>query len=103
MISLADQLDTTNGGLFIMQRSKSFRRKQRANAIKRKSYIASHVLCWSSFTPGTLSKGKVHCSCVLCRGKTKQNMGVRDRSMRSWKISDVRKIMSMESQLEECS
>ena len=42
------------------------------------------------------SKGKIFCDCYWCRCKTRQK-GRKDY----WKISDLRKIQRMESEVEE--
>lgn len=79
----------------------SYRRKQRIRAIKHKEHIVNSVYSepYVVKSRGILSKGKVHCSCPLCAAKTKRNMGIRDRSIRSWAISDQRKMNKMTSQL----
>lgn len=51
-------------------RSKAYNRHQRERSIKRKWVILKDVLQRESDSMpvrGTLSKGKVHCSCRLCR------------------------------------
>lgn len=55
-----------------MKRTRAYRRKMRAKHIKRKKNIVSH---WSGFEngyyphDGMYSKGKIHCSCPLCKEK----------------------------------
>ena len=55
-----------------MSRTRAYTRKMRAKAIKRKKRIVSN---WHWFEngyyphDGMYSKGKIHCSCPLCKGK----------------------------------
>ena len=56
-----------------MSRTRAYTRKMRAKAIKRKKRIVSN---WRWFEngyyphDGMYSKGKIHCSCPLCKDKT---------------------------------
>lgn len=50
-------------------RSRGYYRKVRANAIRRKQRISKSY--WHVKAPGVLSKGKIHCSCWMCTGKSK--------------------------------
>ena len=54
-------------------RDRSYTRKMRAKAIKRKKRITSHYPMSNDcpYYPhdGMYSKGKIHCSCRMCRGK----------------------------------
>ena len=59
-----------------MYRTRSYRRKMRAKHIKRKKKIVSHYAAYrvlDGFTfyshDGKFSKGKIHCSCPLCKTK----------------------------------
>lgn len=55
-----------------MSRTRAYTRKMRAKQIKRKKKIVSH---WHWFEEGyyphdgMYSKGKIHCSCPLCKAK----------------------------------
>ena len=55
-----------------MSRTRAYTRKMRAKAIKRKKRIVSN---WHGFENGyyphngMYSKGKIHCSCPLCKDK----------------------------------
>ena len=55
-----------------MNRTRDYYRKMRAKHIKRKKRIVSH---WKWFEDGyyphdgMYSKGKIHCSCPLCKAK----------------------------------
>ena len=70
----------------------------------RKAHIMKDVMGWEESqipSASKLSKAKVHCSCPLCAAKTKRNMGRRDRSLNSWKISDRRKIIAGINAIQE--
>ena len=56
-----------------MSRTRAYTRKMRAKAIKRKKRIVSNWR-WHGNYPfykhdGMFSKGKIHCSCSLCKDK----------------------------------
>ena len=57
----------------MVERTRAYTRKMRAKHIKRKKRITAHY--WSADTypyyphDGMYSKGKVHCSCRMCRAK----------------------------------
>lgn len=51
-------------------RTKAYVRHQRERIIQRKWYILKHVFCFEERQMpirGTLNKGKVYCSCKMCR------------------------------------
>ena len=56
-----------------MNRDRIYHRKQRMRAIHRKETILrqlggeEYVLAWEHGAAGRLSKGKIHCSCWMCR------------------------------------
>ena len=59
-----------------MQRTRDYHRKMRAKHIKRKKNIVSHYAAFRVFDgftyykhDGMFSKGKIHCSCPLCKEK----------------------------------
>lgn len=55
-------------------RGRAYTRRERARSINRKSEILRFTVGESSVKHrGMLSKGKVHCSCALCRCKSKGN------------------------------
>lgn len=55
------------------KRSRDYYRKMRAKHIKRKKKIVSNWRWWGQFPyykhDGMFSKGKIHCSCPLCKDK----------------------------------
>lgn len=89
-----------------MNRDRSYYRKMRKRAIKRKKNIITFYNCWQTKFDGELSKGKVHCSCGACTSKTR-NKGNRRKIHGNYspninfKHSDLLKIESMDSQLNE--
>ena len=82
-------------------RNRGYYRKQRIKHIKRK-YRLKEITWGKKFTEdyyedvpkGTLSKGKVHCSCGMCSVKTRNPLF-------GWKTSDKKKIEAMNQQLKE--
>lgn len=71
-----------------MQRNREYRRKQRRRAIKRKLGILKgigeneYVRAWTRGRPGRLAKGKIHCSCPLCRTKFYDCLPHREKKQR---------------------
>lgn len=47
------------------------------------------------------SKNKIHCSCPLCRSKTNPKCGQGCGPGMNWSESDLRKLESMEEQIQE--
>ena len=67
-----------------MKRDRGYYRRQRAKQIRRKERIlyglGGHetVYAWERGVPGRLAKGKIHCSCPMCRTKSYDYLGRRD-------------------------
>lgn len=79
-----------------MQRTKDYRRKKNyAKALRRRNIDVSKSGDGEPMYKhlGQYIKGKIHCSCPLCRAKSKGN---------NWKHSDATKIDSMRSEMAEC-
>ena len=80
-----------------MTRSRSYRRTQRRRAIHHKAMILRDYWglrgddYWTPARLGALAKGKVHCSCWMCRTKSFDNP----------RIMDVRNALSLEQDLRE--
>ena len=68
-----------------MNRDRSYYRKQRMRAIHRKETILrqlggeEYVLAWEHGAAGRLSKGKIHCSCPMCRHKSYDEKSMSDK------------------------
>ena len=68
-----------------MNRDRSYYRKQRMRAIHRKETILRQlggeefVSAWAHGAAGRLSKGKIHCSCWMCRRKSYVDPKIRDK------------------------
>jgi len=82
-----------------MRRTKAERRHNDWTKIHHKAAIIKHVWqdeeWFESVLEGKehrLSKSKIHCSCPICSAKTRRN---------GYKISDLRKLDSLKSSLEE--
>ena len=82
--------------MFYMKRDRGYLRRERAKHIKRRKRISKHY--WYVEHDGYLDKGKIHCSCPLCRGK---EWSVGDNSIKQLTITDRRKMNRMESQMNE--
>ena len=70
-----------------MNRDRSYYRKQRKRAIHRKEELLrkiggeEYVHAWTRGAPGRLAKGKIHCSCWMCRTKSYDDSQFRDKRM----------------------
>lgn len=74
-------------------RSSAYVRHQRFRVINRKKRIIKEQNnYWHYRHEGELSKGKIHCSCWMCSGKTADH---------GYKISDLRKFTMMDDQVNE--
>lgn len=72
-----------------MERNRAYYRRQRDRAIKRK-YAIQEIRMGKSEAKdlyekygklGELSKGKVHCSCPMCRTKSYDELSRRDKAL----------------------
>lgn len=78
-------------------RTRAERRKMDAHKAIRKAMIAH----WFNFSDVPLhyySKGKLHCSCPLCRAKTNRRtsmFGTCARLGNNWAIADIKKLDAM--------
>ena len=68
-----------------MNRNRSYYRKQRKRVISRKERIlhqlggGEFVYAWAQGSTGRFSKGKIHCSCWMCRRKSYDEPQIRDK------------------------
>ena len=70
-----------------MKRSKAYFRYQRSRTLRRKLGILKRrgtddydsVTAWTRGEPGRLAKGKIHCSCWMCRTKSYDDLRIRDK------------------------
>lgn len=66
------------------RRSRGYYRYQRERAIEKKARILSSILgpnepiLWTHGCLGRLSKGKIHCSCPICRAKSYDHLSFTD-------------------------
>jgi len=70
-----------------MSRSRAYTRHQRQRCIQRKKNLIRDGKFWIYKYEGMLSKGKIHCSCWMCRTKSYDYP----------KIQDVRHRMAMDA------
>lgn len=68
-----------------MKRTRAYYRRQRNRAIERKLGIlrrlggGEYVYAWTRGAYGRLAKGKIHCSCPMCRAKSRDEHSHRDK------------------------
>lgn len=68
-----------------MNRNRNYYRKQRKRAIHRKEQILlrlggeEYLSAWARGAEGRFSKGKIHCSCWMCRRKSYDSPRIRDK------------------------
>ena len=83
-------------GVKQLKRTRDYLRFQRKQHINRKIGILRRygdlaLVDWLRDCPGRLSKGKIHCSCPMCR----------EKSYDDWSVSDKRDIISAKQQEDE--
>lgn len=68
-----------------MNRDRNYYRKQRKRTIHRKEKILrqlgdeKNIFAWARGATGRFSKGKIHCSCWMCRRKSYDDSQIRDK------------------------
>jgi hypothetical protein len=68
-----------------MKKTKAYRRSQRSRVIHKKVCILrkyggeEYVFAWARGNPGRLAKGKIHCSCWMCRSKSYDGLSQADK------------------------
>lgn len=68
-----------------MNRDRNYYRKHRKRAIHHKEQILlqlggeENVSAWARGAVGRFSKGKIHCSCWMCRRKSYDDPRIRDK------------------------
>ncbi len=82
--------------MFELNRDRSYYRYQRNRAINRKlgklRRIGGNALvyAWTRGEHGRLTKGKIHCSCSLCRVKSYDEPSRRDQAAKDGAIEQLR-------------
>ena len=80
-----------------MKKTRAYRRSQRERVINRKICILrkfggeENVFAWSRGKKGRFAKGKIHCSCKMCRTKSHDILS----------HSDERKLLAAQQQMSE--
>lgn len=63
-----------------MEKNRGYYRHQRiAHIARKKRIIREHQDNWAYKFDGQLSKGKIHCSCEMCRVKSYDRLSAKDR------------------------
>lgn len=89
-------------------RNRAYYRKMRAKHIRRKKAVCHNKYYIDSYYPhdGMYSKGKIHCSCMLCSEKTRNNKPSRRNHYGptiNYKHSDLKKICRMKGEIQDYS
>lgn len=79
-----------------MKRDRGYFREMREKHIKRKKKMSAHY--WHYKFDGQYSKGKIHCSCEMCRNKTGGGAWTPEPN---WKHSDKVRIDAMDKEISE--
>jgi len=80
-----------------MRKNRAYRRSQRERVINRKIHILrqfggeKYIFAWCRGKKGRFAKGKIHCSCWMCRSKSYDGLSHADR----------RKLLATRQQLNE--
>jgi len=80
-----------------MKKNRAYRRSQRERVINRKTHILrkiggeKYIFAWSGGKKGRFAKGKIHCSCWMCRSKSHDSLSHADRI----------KLLAVQQQLNE--
>jgi hypothetical protein len=80
-----------------MKKSRVYRRSQRERVINKKVHLLRqiggerNVFAWSRGNVGRFAKGKIHCSCWMCRSKSYDTPS----------HADERKLLAAMQQMEE--
>jgi len=80
-----------------MKKNRAYRRSQRERVINRKIHILrkfggkEYVFAWSRGKRGRFAKGKIHCSCKMCRAKSYDTLS----------HADERKLLAAQQQMSE--
>ena len=87
-----------------MKRGIAYRREVRNKQITRKKRILHFQSCYDPFYPkdGYLDKGKIHCSCWMCQGKTNnKHRKIAYTPLHDWKHNDLQKMDRMKEEEKE--
>ena len=78
-----------------MKRDRGYYRSQRKRTIRRKQNILyglggqECLNAWTHGSSGRLAKGKIHCSCPMCRTKSYDDPTIRDKRFREKALSMI--------------
>lgn len=90
-----------------MKRGTGYYRTQRRRTIKKKKRLLcriggqDYLQAWTRGENGRLSKGKIHCSCPMCRNKSYDNLTIRDKRSKERADEMILDITSEEVMLNE--
>ena len=78
-----------------MPGSRAYHRWQRQRTINRKVGLLNriggdeYVFAWTHGMTGRLAKGKIHCSCPMCRSKSSDQISHRDAKKDAFAVSQL--------------
>ena len=96
-MTLDEKLAKSCKATALRKKNRAYRRSQRNRIINRKACILrkmggeKYVLAWSRGEAGRFAKGKIHCSCGMCRTKSYDMLSHADR----------KKLLAAQQQLNE--
>lgn len=93
-----------------MKRNRGYYRKQRAKFIARKISIQKKKMgikevnkIYDERRKGQLGKGKIHCSCPMCRTKSYDELSRRDQAELERSIQQLKEFYDLEKCQVECA
>jgi len=89
-----------------LNRDRAYYREQRQRTILKKKGICKRlggndlVFAWIRDNPGRLSKGKIHCSCYMCRTKSYDEKSHSDKKKEKTSLQQLAELSIQERQQE---
>jgi len=84
-----------------MTGNRAYHRWQRQRTINRKVGVLNriggdeYVIAWTRGMAGRLAKGKIHCSCAMCRSKSSDQISLRDAKKVAFAASQWMELFQM--------
>lgn len=70
--------------------------------LRKNDYMYHETGVFIPYAPiGTLSKGKVHCSCPLCACKSTTDRGIKTNSKRNYSKADITRMEKLDYSMKE--
>lgn len=87
-----------------MKRDRGYYRSQRKRTICRKRNLLygsgghDYLRAWTHGVSGRLAKGKIHCSCPMCRTKSYDDPAIRDKRSKAKAFSSLQDYYAEQSE-----